>query len=120
MCKLKSEREYEVVMERIEELSPSITDDMREDDKLLIEFSILVDLAEEYEDKHYPIGSPSISELIQYKLQEKEMSQKTLAENLGVSSSRISDYISGKAEPTLKIARLLCKELDISPAEMLA
>ncbi|MCQ2974132.1 MAG: helix-turn-helix domain-containing protein [Bacteroidales bacterium] len=120
MCKLKSEREYQVVMERIEELNPLITDDMNEDDKLMIEFSILVDLAEEYEDKHYPIGTPSISELIQLKLQEKEMSQKTLAKKIGISSSRISDYINGKAEPTLKIARLLCKELDILPSEILA
>ena len=47
------------------------------------------------------------------------MSQKQLATEIGVSPSRISDYISGRAEPTLKIARLLCVTLGITPAAML-
>ena len=47
------------------------------------------------------------------------MSQKQLASEIGVSASRISDYITGRAEPTLKIARLLCTTLDITPAAML-
>jgi HTH-type transcriptional regulator/antitoxin HigA len=47
------------------------------------------------------------------------MTQKQLAVEIGVSPSRINDYISGRAEPTLKIARLLCATLGISPAAML-
>ena len=47
------------------------------------------------------------------------MTQKQLAIQVGVSPSRISDYISGRAEPTLKIARLLCQILNIQPAAML-
>ena len=47
------------------------------------------------------------------------MSQKQLAAEIGVSPSRISDYVSGRAEPTLKIARLLCSTLGITPAAML-
>lgn len=47
------------------------------------------------------------------------MSQKQLAETIGVSQSRISDYVSGRAEPTLKIARLLCMTLGITPTAML-
>lgn len=73
MCKLKSEREYEVVMERIEELNPFITDDMSPDHKLMVEFSILVDLAEEYEDEHYPIGVPSEEELRLLRIQEEQL-----------------------------------------------
>ncbi|MBO8431892.1 MAG: helix-turn-helix transcriptional regulator [Bacteroidetes bacterium] len=38
---------------------------------------------------------------------------------IDISPSRISDYISGRAEPTLKIARLLCQTLHISPAQIL-
>ena len=52
-------------------------------------------------------------------LAEKGMTQKQLAVQIGVSPSRISDYISGRAEPTLKIARLLCQILNIQPAAML-
>ena len=47
------------------------------------------------------------------------MTQKQLAVQIGVSPSRISDYISGRAEPTLKIARMLCRILNIQPAAML-
>ncbi|MBO6239194.1 MAG: helix-turn-helix transcriptional regulator, partial [Bacteroidales bacterium] len=41
------------------------------------------------------------------------------AARIGVSPSRISDYISGRAEPTLRIASRLCTTLGISPAAIL-
>ena len=47
------------------------------------------------------------------------MTQKQLAGQIGVSPARISDYVSGRAEPTLRIARLLCTALGITPALML-
>ena len=47
------------------------------------------------------------------------MSKKELAEKIGVSPSRISDFVTGRAEPTLKIARALCLVLSITPTEML-
>ena len=50
---------------------------------------------------------------------EKGMTQKQLASEIGVSPSRVNDYISGRSEPTLKIARLLCRVLNIHPAAML-
>jgi len=52
-------------------------------------------------------------------LEEKGMTQKQLASEIGVSPSRVNDYISGRSEPTLKIARLLCRVLNIHPAAML-
>jgi HTH-type transcriptional regulator/antitoxin HigA len=44
---------------------------------------------------------------------EMGLSQKALAELLGVSPSRISEYMTGKAESTLNVARLLNQKLDI-------
>ena len=38
---------------------------------------------------------------------------------IGVIPSRISDYLSGKSEPTLKVGRLLSHKLDIDPAIVL-
>ena len=55
----------------------------------------------------------------QLSLEENNMTQKQLANEVGVSPSRISDYVSGRAEPTLKIARLLCRVLNITPSAML-
>lgn len=56
---------------------------------------------------------------IELSLQEKNMSQKQLASEIAVSPSRINDYVAGRSEPTLKIARLLCRVLDITPTAML-
>ena len=80
---------------------------------------MMSDAVIEYEKEHYPIGKPTVAQLIQLSLEEKHMSQKQLAIEIGVSPSRISDYVSGRAEPTLKIARLLCISLGITPASML-
>ena len=48
-----------------------------------------------------------------------KITKEQLASKIGVSPSRISDYVSGRAEPTLKIARLLCMTLGITPSAML-
>ena len=68
---------------------------------------------------YFQLPKPSVSELIELSLSEKEMTQKQLATEIGISPSRINDYITGRSEPTLKIARLLCKVLNITPAAML-
>lgn len=88
-------------------------------DRNAVELTMMSDVVIDYEKEHYPIGKPTVAQLIQLSLDEKNMSQKQLATEIGVSPSRISDYVSGRAEPTLKIARLLCATLGITPAAML-
>jgi len=44
---------------------------------------------------------------------EMKLNQNKLSELLNVSPSRISEYLSGKSEPTLKIAREISKKLNI-------
>jgi len=34
---------------------------------------------------------------------------------LGISTSRVSEYLTGKTEPTIKIAREISQKLDINP-----
>ena len=77
------------------------------------------DVVIEYEKEHFPIEKPSPAELIGLALEEKAISQKALAETIGVSPSRINDYVKGKSEPTLRIASRICKALDITPAAMM-
>ena len=72
-----------------------------------------------YEKENFPIEKPTVAELIELSLDEKGMTQKQLAVEIGVSPSRISDYLSDRSEPTLKIARMLCQILNIQPAAML-
>jgi len=111
--------QYEYALARVEELLPLVNDNIPAIDRNAIELSLMSDIVIAYEKEHFPIGKPTVSELIQLSLEESGMKQKQLAEEIGVSPSRINDYISGRSEPTLKIARLLCSKLNIPPTAML-
>ena len=111
--------QYEFALARIEELLPIVDDNTPANDRNAVELTMMSDIVIDYEKEHYPIAKPTVAQLIQLSLEEKKMSQKQLATEIGVSPSRISDYVSGRAEPTLKIARLLCVTLGITPAAML-
>lgn len=114
-----SKQQYEYSLNRIEELLPLVTDETPADDRNAVELAIVSDVVEEYEKLHYPIERPTIGELISLSIEEKGMTQKQLARELGISPSRGNDYISGRAEPTLRIARAICIVLGIAPAAML-
>ena len=110
--------QYEYARNRIEELLP-LVDGYDAKDKASVELSVLSDIVIEYEKEYYPIEKPTVAELIADGLTEKSMTQKNLAENIGVSPSRISEFISGKAEPSLKQASAICRILGIRPSAML-
>jgi HTH-type transcriptional regulator/antitoxin HigA len=114
-----TKEQYEFALARVEELLPLVDDNTPANDRKALELSVMSDIVIAYEKIHFPIEKPSISELIGLSLEEKGMTQKELAGNIGVSPSRINDYIAGRSEPTLKIARLLCMELNIPPSAML-
>ncbi len=114
-----TKQQYEYALNRVEELLPLVTDETPATDKDAVELTIVSDVVEAYEKKHYPIEKPTIGELISLSIEEKGMTQSQLARELGVSPSRVSDYISGRAEPTLRIARAICVILGIAPAAIL-
>ena len=114
-----TKNQYEFALDRIEQLLPLVDDNMSANNVNAIELSVLSDLVIAYEKEHYPIGKPTVAELIELSLTEKRMTQKQLALEIGVSPSRINDYVSGRSERTLKNAGLLCRVLGISPSVML-
>ena len=118
MSKITKEQ-YDFAMERVEELLPLVDDNTLANDKNAVELSMMSDIVIAYEKEHYPIEKPTVAELIELSLEEKGMTQKQLANEIGISPSRINDYISGRSEPTLRIARLLCRILNIQPSAML-
>lgn len=118
MEEIKKEQ-YEFALNRIEELLSLVTDETPSNDRNAIELVLMSDIVIAYEKKHYPIGKPSVGELLEQSLKDKHMTQKQLAVEIGVSPTRINDYISGRSEPTLKVARQLCNTLGIAPAAML-
>jgi HTH-type transcriptional regulator/antitoxin HigA len=114
-----TKEQYEFALTKVEELLPLVDDNTPANDKMALELSVMSDIVIAYEKAHYPIEKPTVSELIELSLEEKGITQRELANNIGISPSRVNDYIAGRSEPTLKIARLLCMALNISPEAML-
>ena len=111
--KIRNEMEYKAVMERIEELLPLVNDDTPSDDRNLIELDLLSGLASEYEDEAFPVKTPDLVSVLKLRMFELGLNQLKLSEILGVSPSRISDYLTGRCEPTLKVARKMSQKLGI-------
>ena len=110
---------YEYALARVEELLPPVGEETPANDPHAIELAIMSDWVIAYEKKHFPMGKPTVSQLIQLSLEEQGMTQRDLAKKIGVSPTRINDYVTGRAEPTLKVARLLCATLGIAPDLMM-
>lgn len=116
---IKSEKEYNVIAERIEELLSDPKNIDNPEAKGFVELNLLSDLVAEYEEKFHPVSPPTLAEAIKLRMNERGLSQKALSDFLGVSSSRISEYLNGKSEPTLKIAREISRKLDIEASIVL-
>ena len=113
MAKIITEKQYKVASERIEELLKVVGNDTPIDDKNYIELDLLSDLVADYEEEYYPILAPTLVDTIKLRMYEMKLTQLKLAELLGISPSRVSEYLSGKSEPTLKVAREMSKKLNI-------
>ncbi len=107
--------EYVKAQIRLEEIIKLdlVSNDTPEDDPLLQELDKVSDIIEAYEEEHYPIGLPSLIEVIELRMFEMKLKQKDLATLLGTSATRISEYLSGKREITLNIAKALRSKLNI-------
>lgn len=112
-------QQYEYALERIEELLPIVDDQTPVNDRNVVELALLSEVVIEYESLHFPIAKPTIAELIDLALEERKMTQRELAKEIGVSPSRINDFITGRAEPSLKIAKRICVTLGITASAML-
>lgn len=119
MTKIENEMQYNSAMERINQLLKEVNDDTPEDDIRSVELVLLSNLVADYEDEHYPIKKPTLIEILKLRMFEMGLSQNALAALLGMNQSKISEIISGKSEPTLKQARKISQELNISPAIVL-
>jgi len=108
-----SEAEYKHALEKIEELLKVVNDDTPQDDPGLRELVTLSDIVENYEIENYSIGTPTLKDVIELRMFERRLKQKDLAEILGTSTSRISEYLNGKRDITIEIARALHNKLNI-------
>jgi HTH-type transcriptional regulator/antitoxin HigA len=116
---IKNEIQYNAACVRIEELLQIVGNETPIDDKNFIELDLLSDLLADYEEINYPIKTPTLSEIIKLRMYEMGINQNKLSELLEVSPSRISEYLTGKSEPTLSVARTICQKLQISASLVL-
>ena len=96
-----------------------LPDSTPEDDPEMIELIMLGNLVAEYDEFHYPVGEPSLIDVIKLRMYEMGLTQTALAKLIGVSPARISDLLAGKCQPTSKMGKNISQKLDISPSIVL-
>ena len=106
-------------MSRVEELLSITNENTPSDEPNMIELKLLSDLCADYSDEHYSIGEPKLVDVIKLRMYEMGLNQTALSNLLGVSKSRISDYLNERSEPTLSVARKMSKELGIDASIVL-
>ena len=113
MGAIKNEIQYNATCKRIEELLQVVGNDTPVTDPSFIELNLLSDLVADYEEEHFPVEPPKLADVIKLRMAEMNLTQVKLSKILNVSPSRVSEYLNGKSEPTLKIARLISQKLNI-------
>ena len=120
MTAIKTQKEYEAMLARIEELLPlTWGDNVAEDSPENIELALISNLVADYEDLHYPIGKPTLVATIKLRMYEMSLTQTKVAAMLGISAPRLSEIMHGKVEPSLSLARKISQKLNISPSIVL-
>lgn len=120
MTKIKDEKQYQAILKRVEQLMDIVQEDTPSTDPDFVELDLLADLAEEYEIAHYPVGQPTLAEVLKLRMYEMQLTQKSMAELLGVSAPRISEYLNGKSQPTFPVAKRMHQNLRIDANLILA
>ena len=113
MTKIENQAQYEWAVKWVEELLPLVDDNTPLNDPNSIELELLSNLVADYSEEHYALGEPTLVDVLKLRMYEMGLNQKSLSKLIGVSPSRLSDYISGKCEPTLKVAREINRKLNI-------
>jgi len=119
MTKIENESQYRWALKRVEEILPLVKDDTPLNDQYSIELDLLSGLVADYSDEHYAIGDPTLVDMLKLRMYEMGLNQHTMSKLLGISPSRICEYLSGEKEPTLRQARLISTKLNIDPAIVL-
>ena len=61
----------------------------------------------------------SLVEVVKLRMAEMGLNQKRLSLLLGISTSRVSEYLNGKSQPTLKVVRNISVKLSIDASIVL-
>ena len=109
---IKTDQDHKEALAEIDRLMDA-EPDTPDGDKL----DVLVTLVETYEARRFPIDSPDPISAIVFRMEQAGLSRKDLEPLLG-GSGRVSEVLSGSRGLSIKMIRVLHRELGI-PAEML-
>ena len=99
MAQIKTEQQYRKLMQRVDELLEVVDDNTPKDDVNYIELDLISNLVEEYEDVHYPIGKPSLVDIIKLRLYEMNLTQTKLEQEAPVSCSWGTSWLNSPVSP---------------------
>ncbi len=97
----------------VESLIDKVDEGMDEENEMMKKFIEASDIVENYEELHFPIGLPSLVEVIRLRMSDLRLKNKDLAKLLDTTPSRISEYLNGKRDITLNVAKNLQRKLNI-------
>jgi HTH-type transcriptional regulator/antitoxin HigA len=109
---IKTEEQYHIAMERIDELF-----DAKPNTKEFDELELLAMLVNAYEEEHYRIEAPTPIEAIKFRMEQQGLKRTDLIPFLG-TNSRVSEILNGKRKLTVEMMRNLYQKLGV-PAESL-
>lgn len=109
---IRTEADHKAALARIDALMDAVAGTSEAD-----ELSVLADLVEAYEAKHFPIELPTPVEAIRFRMEQAGLEPRDLEPYIG-SRSKVSEVLSGKQPLTLAMIRALHSHLGI-PAEVL-
>ena len=119
MARIENKIQYDWAVNRVEELLPLVNDSTPLNDPNSIELELLSNMVADYSEKNFSLGKPSLADLIKFRMSEMGINQRSLSTLLEVSPSRVSDYLTGKSEPTLPVARNISRKLNIDASIVL-
>ena len=105
--------QYQEALKKIEELLLKVGDNHSYDNPDFVMMDRLSELVAQYEDKHFNIETPSLIEVIKLRMYEMGLKQSDLAKKLGIPKTRVSEYLKGKRDITMEVARKLHHQLNI-------
>ncbi len=110
---VKTQQDYNTAMTRIAALMDAAPGSSECD-----ELDVLAQLAQNYENKHFPIGLPDPIAAIRFRMEQQGLSQQDLVPYIG-SRSKVSEVLNGKRTLSLAMIRTLHKGLGIPAAALL-
>ena len=100
MAKIENKIQYDWAVKRVEELLPLVNDNTPLNDPNSIELELLSNMVADYSEVHFSLGEPSLADVMKLRMYEMGINQVKLSELLAISPSRVSEYLTGKSEPS--------------------